>query len=740
MLELLSYEPFEGIKGVEREYILKILDFENFKAENEEKLTTFEAKYRLLNNETDINKIYMAFLSTFPDYKEINELYRGWFGNRDSKDLDWLRSWLSDFKNGKSKVTYPVLFKKICYYLLLNIKVTQYEEPDKGKYSLVDSNNEGYSIDITDEGRPIYDRELGLIIGLSSGQITNKVKIFTKWNLYSSYRMKSETHNYSRTSLNRNGAKAEYLTSLIQKLYYESARQTKNKDYRQEVDPSGWYAGLQQKQAVSTLKSDLPVFVDCFAGTGTVSASVNTKYKVVNDLDKNWIALIVMATKYPQILLDAYKEMLISVLQGSYEGTIQQYFNYQPYLVNGNRSKLQYIDDTNFNKVFINSYRPTNDVNGKYYVAKTLFDVSYNQNSLMGTDMTSDWNKSILDNITLVPYNRDFYQRVCNMFQYASSILEDSQGYLLRTTDANGQVQEGLNIDFNNEEDIENNIGLLCTRACYIIYKHSFGAFGGSGEPNIKMMDTSSFTTMLRTFYKIKGDKEELVYSSANLMDLAVSDLSNKKVFWKEWINGLKGKETIIGSLSFSDLFISDNAFYYADSPYWLTSGYDVFFPDELHVELLDKLRDSKFNWLFSMQYFKGSKWTEGGSDSRKPQAGKHIIKDYNNYYRGFLEEFRIDGDFFVSDLESDKEYPELYVLLFDKDEIKKNTSAKKDDGIEIIVSNFNADGVIPYGAGVVQIPFADFLVEAENDAKYQEIYQKAVELYEARIKQRHNL
>lgn len=83
------------------------------------------------------------------------------------------------------------------------------------------------------------------------------------------------------------------------------------------------------------------------------------------------------------------------------------------------------------------------------------------------------------------------------------------------------------------------------------------------------------------------------------------------------------------------------DAIYYWDSPYYLTTGYDVDFSDEDHKDMLGILRDAKFKWIFSMQYKPSDTYQcTNKSDENKRRSQPHIIENYGAYYRGFFAQF----------------------------------------------------------------------------------------------------
>lgn len=77
----------------------------------------------------------------------------------------------------------------------------------------------------------------------------------------------------------------------------------------------------------------------------------------------------------------------------------------------------------------------------------------------------------------------------------------------------------------------------------------------------------------------------------------------------------------------------SNRIFLYLDSPYFLTTDYDIPFQDEEHKQMLDLLRGSAFKWLFSM---KCKDWAEfkPKSGQKKRAAGQRRIMNYLTYYK----------------------------------------------------------------------------------------------------------
>jgi hypothetical protein len=158
------------------------------------------------------------------------------------------------------------------------------------------------------------------------------------------------------------------------------------------------------------------------------------------------------------------------------------------------------------------------------------------------------------------------------------------------------------------------------------------------------------------------------------------------------------------------------DCFHYLDSPYFLTTDYNIPFQDEEHKKMLDILRNAEFKWLFSMQYkelcedgngggFRGK--MKGAAGRRKNQnAGHPIIRTYMDYYSGFVEPFdtkNIGGKpYYKADYRNVAE-SNLFALLFPKSKTW-----------EMMICNFDVRRVFPYddtkNADVVVVPFLEFM------------------------------
>lgn len=222
MLELLTYEPFEQLRPEEELYIRQILS----------------------GNDNPPQAVLHALFSGFY-YCVQREAF---------DDVDWLRQW----KTAYGRARLPLLFKKICFYLMV-----------KGTRSESD-----------------FMERIGL-----------QVSRTRKWGISAQFRKYAETDTYSTIKIFRNGVKKKYIVSAVKQLYYEAGRQVYDKA---EADRQVSESKTQSEKEPTTLKdppgfvqysmklNNLPQFVDVFAGSASVAASVVTEGcppPVVNDFD-----------------------------------------------------------------------------------------------------------------------------------------------------------------------------------------------------------------------------------------------------------------------------------------------------------------------------------------------------------------------------------------------------------------------------------------------------------------------
>lgn len=236
MLKLLTYEPYEKVSGNEKDYIDKVLS---------EKITS---------DTVVANKEYIIYDELFREFMD--------FLNYSSKGILWKSiqwdslGWLRDWKNKYYPVNdgmidgrelYPVLFKKICFFILV----------------------EAYKDNSDKKDTEMSDTEFTKAVGL-------RENIFNKWHISPRYRKKVNRDSYSSITLNRNGKKQPYLTTAIKRVYYEAGRQEAEENLIDSDTTTEW---------VAPKLNQLPQFIDVFSGTGTVAASVGANESIVNDID-----------------------------------------------------------------------------------------------------------------------------------------------------------------------------------------------------------------------------------------------------------------------------------------------------------------------------------------------------------------------------------------------------------------------------------------------------------------------
>lgn len=133
----------------------------------------------------------------------------------------------------------------------------------------------------------------------------------------------------------------------------------------------------------------------------------------------------------------------------------------------------------------------------------------------------------------------------------------------------------------------------------------------------------------------------------------------------------------------------SNNKVYYLDPPYFLTNQYACEFSDENHLEMLKRLREAEYNWIFSCK----SKETNESLIKRSKKAKERYIhtekgKLFEEYFKLFLydeleEEKEEDGEKYIEvSADTDKgitQKRELYVYY---------AEPLEDNYYEIMISN----------------------------------------------------
>ena len=221
-----------------RELMLRLLTYEPFEA-----ISGDEKKYIDAVLAGNIN-----FSQTFPLYDELMNALM-YFCNQSgdtTKLVSWFNAFYSFSKAGNigilcdqatgERTYYPVLFKKICFYCIT-------------EYNLRDAD---------------FLKQFGI-----------KPNILNKWEISPRYRKLINRDSYHAINIRRNGKKQPYLTKVIKSAFYEASRQEAALRF---FDPAtkGW---------VAPKKEQLLPFIDVFAGSGCVAASVDANEMVVNDFD-----------------------------------------------------------------------------------------------------------------------------------------------------------------------------------------------------------------------------------------------------------------------------------------------------------------------------------------------------------------------------------------------------------------------------------------------------------------------
>lgn len=88
----------------------------------------------------------------------------------------------------------------------------------------------------------------------------------------------------------------------------------------------------------------------------------------------------------------------------------------------------------------------------------------------------------------------------------------------------------------------------------------------------------------------------------------------------------------------------SNNKVYYLDPPYFLTNQYACEFSDENHLEMLKRLREAEYNWIFSC---KSKETNESLSKRSKKEDGEYIHTEkgklFEEYFKLFLYDKKVD-------------------------------------------------------------------------------------------------
>lgn len=626
MLKLLTYEPYEKVSGNEKDYIDKVLS---------EKFTSDTA---VTNKEYIIyDELFRGFMD-FLNYSSTGIFWKGIQWN----SLGWLRDWKNKYlpvDNGMidGRELYPVLFKKICFFILV--------EAYKGNSDKKDTE--------------MSDKEFIQAVGL-------RENIFNKWHISPRYRKKVNRDSYSSITLNRNGIKQSYLTTAIKRIYYEAGRQEAEENL---IDSD------TTTECVAPKLNQLPRFIDVFAGTGTVAASVGANESVVNDIDVG-VACFLYSMSHDS------KEV---------------------------RERLAQLHN--------------NFVSRDLSEGKELYTVN-------------DWQK-----------HKKYYEQYINNQKFEDVMIRLRNNYVYIH---NQYVQATTGVVLNFENASANDIEMFYDIGVTWLFLNSFKQKLDKGNQfNVIDMDIEAYMKYLQNvlMVKYKDDKKYEKYHQQDKSDATFLEKYRIKKSQVKFEKGIKYmdslKNTIVKSEDFATVIQGySDGFIYLDSPYFLTTGYEVPFGDEEHKQMLDILRNSDFNWLFSMQYY-GLYIEKPAKGVRKRQImqkeGHSLIRNYQHYYHGFVRHFEIKGEnkklyYQVDTSEESIVEKKTWILLFYYTYLYKGEYRNT---VEIMICNFDPRRSIPYafsndetlGHHIEIMPYSVFLNRLINNDGVATFYEQMREI-----------
>lgn len=606
MLELLTWAPFEKLVLGEKEYIDEILSG---------------------NYQQPPSMFHDLFLG-FRDYVDCVQ-------KREATDIGWLRNW----KANHGRAHLPLLFKKICFYLMVRGALSE----------------------------SAFMEQIGL-----------HVSRIREWKISPEFRKRAEADTYSVIRSYRSGTKRKYLVSLIKRLYYEAGRQVSK----------------------STALKELPTFVDVFAGTASVAASVVTDgcpHPIVNDYDPVMVCFAWAFTFY----------------QHEIRKKIVEFHDYL-------RKDLK-IEDCSYD---ITAYERHKD-KGNVFTDPEASD---------NPSPRTRWLWKVYEySGKYIKKRKRFAQRHQELIMRIRSGYKDVKLVLNKLSEGD---RERLRDDFNklskHTPDSQKGPELedILDYALALFFYYSFRAKGVHAyyETNV---DVNSYLSFLNSLQVDLSDvrNENLAVEADNLLKLQLKASSLTLESEGSFSRHLKNAEFYCKD--FRDILQNNSeaeGVYYLDSPYFLTVGYDVGFSEEDHKEMLDILRGAEFKWIFSIQY----KPSDEGTKTSKKRCRNQppIIRNYGDYYRGFYAPFQLDaGKKVYMSAKIPKQAPSnLFAILFDVETAKAKGQEIYRYTREILLVNFNPLRTIPLHNSAVVLPFDLFLQYADAGMNYRDIVLKAID------------
>lgn len=154
------------------------------------------------------------------------------------------------------------------------------------------------------------------------------------------------------------------------------------------------------------------------------------------------------------------------------------------------------------------------------------------------------------------------------------------------------------------------------------LYVHSFASYivSKSSEAGVDPKGIKRFKKLL------SGEETWLDEFSDRLQDVDITSKDFKEIVPKTSDNE------------------SNNKVYYLDPPYFLTNQYACEFSDENHLEMLKRLREAEYNWIFSC---KSKETNESLSKRSKKEDGEYIHTEkgklFEEYFKLFLYDKKVD-------------------------------------------------------------------------------------------------
>lgn len=611
-----------------------------------------------------------------PPPSEVHDLFSGFYNyvqRGDSKDIDWFRIWRNTYhqkqKNKDSTTSirspkpFPLLFREICFYIIV-----------RGNFS---------------------DKEFREILGTAP----NFAK---KWGISTKFRRYAEANTYSAIKSFRPGVKREYIVSIVKKLYYEVGRKIQEEQ-----------EGREAKKCESMTVQKLPTFVDVFAGTGSVAASVvleGCPPPIVNDYDP---VMVCFAWAFVH-------------RKAEFRKRIAEFHNY---LMNLDFESTNWSYDAN------------------------AYERHHNPENVRTSPQAWDDPKIRESHIRAYGYSEVEFVR-------DRRLAQQYQEFIMRTRSSYKDVGKILDLSDCDREKLRNLVNNISPHshsiaeiedvldyALAIFYYYSFSGGKAGNAYYETYVDTASYTSYLNKLQLglkfATGAEIDFKVSVLLKLQLEASSLILESTgHFSSYLNKAK-----FCSKDFSEILKDDpsNKIYYLDSPYFLTAGYAIGFPDDKHRQMLDLLQNAEFKWIFSMQFNSSKKYKASTSKGNSGRGDmEHVIKDYGSYYRGFYAELQLDmvQKVYISTATPEEVSPDLFAVLFDFNKVKKkwkNMSNTKTT--EILVVNFNPLRTIPFHDSAVVLPFSLFLHYADRkqfankQEHYQYIVDKAIEWREENIK-----